>query len=817
MLQRLSGIATAALLALMLVTPVAAANGVTARGPVTLSGSLEHLHGDAGGRKIDQGWHLVKDDGGSVALDVSDREPADADAGKRARVNGAMKGHKLVVGAGGLQVSAQSAGAALRGTSGRVAFAAGGATAGATAQSGSIQALITKKIAVLLINFTTNASQPYTTQQVADAFFGPNPTGSVATFYSEQSYGAWALTGDVFGYYTVAGVTSTCDWSTWGSLARTAAANAGVNLGSYSNVVHLFTGQGTCGWSGLAYLPGTYSFLNGTDSTYVAAHELGHNFGVHHASTTYCTSGGVRVAISSTCSASEYGDPYDVMGGAARLTSNWHRRQEGQLSTADQQTVTGSGTYTVGVVESATPAAPRIVRVARGDGTYLYLEYRQPGGVFDNFAASAPPVDGVLVRIAPDSSLVQSMLVDATPTTSTYYDAGLTVGQSVWDPIGGISLRTVSVDANGAVVEVTIGSDSTPPSAVGNLSAAALSPSSARLSWTAATDNIGVTGYRVSRAGVSDVSVAASPWTDTSVAAGTTATWTVSARDAAGNWGLGTDVSVTMPPPDTSPPTVVGNLVATVVTSTSVKLSWSAATDDWGVTGYRISRAGRFDVTVAASPWTESGLGGGQTYTWTVLAYDAAGNSGPGTDVSVTLAAGDISAPTAVGSLTATLTSLTSAKLAWTAATDNVGVKGYRISRAGMNDVLTSNRNWNNSGLVTGATYTWYVRAYDAAGNLGPASSVTLTIIDLIAPAKPTNLPVTNLTAGQAVVKWNTSKDNLKVMGYRIYRDGLLVKTTANRSWTDAVAAGAHSWWVTAYDASGNVSLPSTTVSLITH
>jgi hypothetical protein len=717
--HRLGAVLIGALMLVALVSPVAAANDLTNRGPVTVRGHLAHLHGDAGGREIDQGWFVLGPDGSSTELETPDGEPTDAQAGKAVAVDGAMHGAKLVVHAGHMQpVSGRQ----------KLAAAGGSGGAGGVQSLGSVQATTVKRVAVLLINFTSNTSQPFTAQQTSDAFFGASPTYSVNTFYQEQSYGAWSVTGDVYGYYTVNGNLSTCDWSTWGSLARTAATNAGVNLNNYTNVVHVFVGQGTCGWSGLAYLPGNWSFLNGNISTYVASHELGHNFGAHHASTTYCTDGSVRVAIGTSCSASEYGDPFDVMGGAARLSSTWHRKQEGQLTTSDQVTVTSSGTYSVGVAESSSPAAARIVRVVRGDGTYLYLEYRQPSGVFDNYAANAPPTNGVLIRICPDDySLVQSMLVDATPLTSTYSDASLGVGQTIWDPVGGITIQTVSVDANSAVVQVTIGSDSEAPSAVGSLSASVLSPTSARLSWSAATDNVKTTGYRISRGGMTDVSVSAGPWTDTTVPSNATATWTVTARDAAGNWGAPTDVTLTMPAPDTAPPSAVGSLTATVLTSTSARLSWTAAGDDFGVVGYRISRAGRSDVTVSASPWTDTALAAGGTYTWTVLAFDAAGNLGPTTSVSVTIASGDSVAPTA-----------------------------------------------------------------------------------------PANLTVTNSRAGKAALKWTTSTDNVKVIGYRVYRDGVLLKTVTQKTFNDTVAAGSHYWYVKAIDAAGNVSLSSNVVTMTT-
>ena len=72
----------------------------------------------------------------------------------------------------------------------------------------------------------------------------------------------------------------------------------------------------------------------------VVAHELSHNFGTHHASSLTCTSGGQPVSISSTCTVSEYGDPFDVMGNALRQMSACHKEQIGALPTTATQTVT---------------------------------------------------------------------------------------------------------------------------------------------------------------------------------------------------------------------------------------------------------------------------------------------------------------------------------------------------------------------------------------------------------------------------------------------------------------------------------------------
>lgn len=91
---------------------------------------------------------------------------------------------------------------------------------------------------------------------------------------------------------------------------------------------------------------------------------------------------------------------------------------------------------------------------------------------------------------------------------------------------------------------------------------------------------------------------------------------------------------------DTQAPTIPGNLSASVNGSTSVALSWSAASDDVEVTSYQVFRNGRLLVELAApsTGLTDSGLQPGSTHDYSVLAVDSSGNQSPESDtVRVTL------------------------------------------------------------------------------------------------------------------------------------------------------------------------------------
>jgi hypothetical protein len=81
------------------------------------------------------------------------------------------------------------------------------------------------------------------------------------------------------------------------------------------------------------------------------------------------------------------------------------------------------------------------------------------------------------------------------------------------------------------------------------------------------------------------------------------------------------------PPADTTPPSVPAGLTATAVSSTAINLSWTASTDNVGVTGYTIYRGGVQIGTTVNNNYNDNGLTAGTQYSYTVSAYDAAGNN----------------------------------------------------------------------------------------------------------------------------------------------------------------------------------------------
>jgi hypothetical protein len=83
----------------------------------------------------------------------------------------------------------------------------------------------------------------------------------------------------------------------------------------------------------------------------------------------------------------------------------------------------------------------------------------------------------------------------------------------------------------------------------------------------------------------------------------------------------------TTPPADTTPPSTPTNLSASAVSTSQINLSWTASTDNVGVVGYNIYRGGTEIGTATTNSYQSTGLSASTNYSYTVSAYDAAGNT----------------------------------------------------------------------------------------------------------------------------------------------------------------------------------------------
>src|SRR5207253_1352182 len=170
-------------------------------------------------------------------------------------------------------------------------------------------------------------------------------------------------------------------------------------------------------------------------------------------------------------------------------------------------------------------------------------------------------------------------------------------------------------------------------------------------------------------------------YSNTGLSPATTYSYTVAAYDAARNLSAQSSVVSATTQADTQAPSTPANLAATVVSASQIDLTWSAATDNVAVTGYRVYRDGALVTSPVGASVSITGLSASVPYSFTVAAFDAAGNvSAPSAPLSVTTPPPvDSPAPTTPTGLGASAVTPTPLTLTWSAATDNVAVTGYRV------------------------------------------------------------------------------------------------------------------------------------------
>lgn len=263
---------------------------------------------------------------------------------------------------------------------------------------------------------------------------------------------------------------------------------------------------------------------------------------------------------------------------------------------------------------------------------------------------------------------------------------------------------------------------------------------------------------------------------------------------------------------DTTPPSVPQNLQATDILPDSVTLTWDASTDDVELANYVVSRDGSPIGTTTAVTFTDATVGELSQYSYTIEAFDVAGNgSGPSAAVIVDTPASDTTPPSVPVNLIVTDKSETTVDLAWDPSTDDTAVTGYTIWRDGAVVGISPVPAFQDVGLMADTTYTYGVDAFDAAGNTSTVSApfdVTTLVPDTTPPSIPTGLQATGATATTIDLTWNASTDDRGVTNYIVRRDGIVIGTTPSTALTDAglVPGTSYDYTVEAEDAALNPS-----------
>jgi C1A family cysteine protease/chitodextrinase len=263
------------------------------------------------------------------------------------------------------------------------------------------------------------------------------------------------------------------------------------------------------------------------------------------------------------------------------------------------------------------------------------------------------------------------------------------------------------------------------------------------------------------------------------------------ACEASFSYGEVEDYTVQILGGDTEDPTVPSNFVSSNITMTSVDLDWNASTDNVGVVGYDVYQNGSLLTATTNTYYNVSGLNSGASYSYYVIAKDAIGNeSAASATVNITTLT-DTEAPTVPANINSSSITNNSVALNWSSSTDNVGVTGYDVYKDGAYLASTSATTYSVTGLSNATTYTFYVKAKDAAGNVSVASS----LIDVTTLDEVVVVDYCDLYATSARFEWidvvglndlyNTSASN---NGYGDFTN-LIANVSAGSSYTLSISS----------------------------
>lgn len=287
---------------------------------------------------------------------------------------------------------------------------------------------------VILANFNDRTLTCSAADVQARMFGASGATTNVD--YLQSSEGLVSFSGQAVGPFTINySASGACSFDAWGSAADAAARAAGIDLSQYRRINYVTPSNSTCGWSGLAYMPGTRSWVQSCGSTGVYVHELGHNLSFHHAATPSL----------------EYGDSSDPMGGARMVQFNAPNRVlAGWLPTGSVIEVLTSGGYSLSPLAADGSPNPQVLRLVKPDtNEHYYVSLRQAIDLDANLPAGY-------------QNTLSIHRSGSTLPTRTYLLQNLAVGQSFTDSVNGIqithqglagSVSTVAVNFTGSTCQ----------------------------------------------------------------------------------------------------------------------------------------------------------------------------------------------------------------------------------------------------------------------------------------------------------------------------------------------------------------------------
>ena len=409
----------------------------------------------------------------------------------------------------------------------------------------------------------------------------------------------------------------------------------------------------------------------------------------------------------------------------------------------------GESTVSNGIVTTswAVPDAP--TGATASGGIPIVINWNTPN-------SDSPITDYKVYR---DGSLVATV----TAPTLTYSDSNVTPNTTY-----SYTISAVSAVGEGAQSSSTSGQSGVPPAQITTFTATPVDSSRIKLDWAAPNDNgYTITSYKIYKGGNLIGTTAGLTYTDTGLQNNTTYSYTVTAVNVGGEGTQSAAQTATTATP-LSPPTNA----YTEEHVTSVTVTWDKVI---GAVSYTVERDGVILGTTADFWYVDSTAAASTSYVYKVYANSSAVNGLNGTTSSVT---------------TASATSHQYITVTPTAPNANAyPIDMYELHRNGamVGYLEPNNLVYEDHDVSIGTTYTYQVRAHNLLGwsQLSPVGSVTTWNVPDVITTLSGNI------GSPIVLNWSAPNSDKPITLYTVYRDGSLLATTTNITYSDAsVAAG---------------------------
>lgn len=419
------------------------------------------------------------------------------------------------------------------------------------------------------------------------------------------------------------------------------------------------------------------------------------------------------------------------------------------------------------------------------------------------FSATNLP-SGVTASFTPSSC---SPSCSTTLTLSASSMATLVSGQTVTITASGGSVSKIATVA----LTVTAQPDTQAPTVPGNFTATAASATQVNLSWSASTDDVGVTGYRIYKDGtILPQTTTQTTYQVTALSGNTVYRFQVEAYDQSGKTSRSLERTVTTPSaPDTTSPTItISSPANNQNVSGSITVTATASdTGGSGLAGVQFKVDGQsIGAEDTTSPYSTllntTSLTNG-VHQITATARDGTGNNTTASvSVTVNNVVADTTAPQINGIVESAITT-SGVTISFTADEQSIFLIRYWVSGSSGVDLVADidykiSHQYTISGLLPNTNYQYDIILYDRARNLTQSNArsfktLALTVPDTIPPPAITSLQLLNRSARSATVLWVSPQDtggsqnSGKVSSYSLAYAGFNL-TDAN--WSNARFAG---------------------------